>query len=499
VKNPDIEESTRVAAIGWDKYNEGYEVDNHRESSRGFNQGKKKYSSILLQADNFSVSTGYGASQDIQVGQTIATPLMITGWARSSRLVNSPEALPKDTSIYMHMTFEDGTRELEVSLDISESPTWRFYSDIYYPPKPVKEMSLSVILSRTKGKIWFDDIQVFSLDSNGLCSSSFVARSTTHLFLPDTIIQYEGDRFVGTPNPLSCHAKGPRFILIWTTEENTFTLRDFRVIESIFFHHPNACVRVFSNTLDSLYFYELAFYGYDIHVMEYDLAQIAEKMPGEDWMKNIDKWKEGPHFYAHSSDYLRFLLLYKYGGIYSDFDSILLQPLPLNVLSDDFIGVEWCEIEGLVWCISLKESDFAFPQQIPHETPPTTTFTFSIGLMGFSVGNPFVADILKKFETDYTPTRWGCGTVLASMAYKESSATTTPQVRIVPTHAFYPLGYQHIPKYFSKFDQKLWDELLQHSYAIHLFGKLTREEKLQVGSLAHKALSEFALTNGEFT
>jgi hypothetical protein len=102
-----------------------------------------------------------------------------------------------------------------------------------------------------------------------------------------------------------------------------------------------------------------------------------------------------------------------------------------------------------------------------------------------------------SFETDYSQTRWGCGTVLASMAYKE--ARSKSQLRIAPPHAFYPLGYQDIPKYFAEDDKDLWDALKEDSYALHLFGKVTRKEKVIHGSLVHNALSEFALSNGEFT
>ena len=133
--------------------------------------------------------------------------------------------------------------------------------------------------------------------------------------------------------------------------------------------------------------------------------------------------------------------------------------------------------------------------------------------MGFTVGNSFVADILRRyleyyfnscknfinvyrFETDYMQMRWGCGTVLASMAYKEASSILL--LRIVPPHAFYPLGYQDIPKYFAKEDKLLWKELKQHSYALHLFGKVTHEETIYLRSLVHTALTEFALSNKEF-
>tara|TARA_R100001594_G_C4002738_1_gene255156 strand:- start:132 stop:818 length:687 start_codon:yes stop_codon:yes gene_type:complete len=41
-------------------------------------------------------------------------------------------------------------------------------------------------------------------------------------------------------------------------------------------------------------------------------------------------------------DFFRYLILYEFGGIYSDLDFVLYNPLPLNVLSKDFIGYRAC-------------------------------------------------------------------------------------------------------------------------------------------------------------
>ena len=83
------------------------------------------------------------------------------------------------------------------------------------------------------------------------------------------------------------------------------------------------------------------------------------------------------------------------------------------------------------------------------------------------------------------------------MTFKE--ADTRAKLRIAPPHAFYPLGYQDIPKYFTEDDKPLWDELKRNSYALHLFGKVTRMETVLHDSLVHTALTEFALSNSEFT
>ena len=150
--------------------------------------------------------------------------------------------------------------------------------------------------------------------------------------------------------------------------------------------------------------------------------------------------------------------------------------------------------------------------------------------MGFGVGSTFIADVLRRylynlillilnfsisfalflicilslvlivvssFETDYTPNRWGCGTVLSSVVYKESH--TKPHLSVVPPHAFYPIGYQNIAEYLSKHSEEVWETIKHDSYALHLFGKTTQKEQMNHGSMIYKALTEFALSNTNFT
>lgn len=494
VGNPGFDDANELGLYMWEKFYEGYTVDSDASSARAESKLKQKSSRLRLQSYDANDNNAYGVTQMIRIGQKLATPLMLMGWAKCEGRQQGNEALPQDVSIFMHVTFEDDTRDLQVTLEIAESSEWQFYSKLYFPVKAVKELSVSLILSRNKGTVWFDDVQLLSLESTeSLCAATYVTRSLPEITLPTQVV-FEGDKLTSiSNNPLSCNANGPKFILVWTTNEDTFKLQHFRVVESIFFHHPDACIRIFTNTLNFNFFSTLAFSGYDTRVVRYDLRQIATKMPGEEWLNNIDKWKASPHFYAHSSDYLRFMLLYKFGGIYSDFDSIMVQPLPLPTLSSNFIGVEWCEAEGLQWCIDIDNSKFAIPKKLPKNPPPTTTFSFSIGLMGFDLGSSFVKEILERFVTDYTPTRWGCGTVLASMAYKQNPQNAN--VNIIPPHGFYPIGYQDIPKYFSENDIKLWNEIKENSYALHLFGKVSGKEEVSQGSLVQKALSEFAISN----
>lgn len=55
-----------------------------------------------------------------------------------------------------------------------------------------------------------------------------------------------------------------------------------------------------------------------------DLDDYFYGTPLEQWF-HFSNWTEGPYKVAHLSDALRFLILWKYGGYYFDFDLIHLR------------------------------------------------------------------------------------------------------------------------------------------------------------------------------
>ncbi len=92
--------------------------------------------------------------------------------------------------------------------------------------------------------------------------------------------------------------------------------------------------------------------GYDLSVIKLDdsyLRELSLSCPGSKWIERLDEWKSGPYFYSHITDYLRFCLLYTHGGIYSDFDAILLQRINQK---DNFIGKDSAGANGhCKWCL----------------------------------------------------------------------------------------------------------------------------------------------------
>jgi mannosyltransferase OCH1-like enzyme len=75
---------------------------------------------------------------------------------------------------------------------------------------------------------------------------------------------------------------------------------------------------------------------------------------------------QGESFYAHLADYLRFVLLFREGGVYTDMDSILLQPID----ETNVIGVEHCDQDTLDYCIHLTQFSKSDRFYLPIGTLP---------------------------------------------------------------------------------------------------------------------------------
>lgn len=128
------------------------------------------------------------------------------------------------------------------------------------------------------------------------------------------------------------------FHFIFTTPPDTFTWREKRAIEYVFYHHPNARVIVHSNSLPKVgsildVFCET---GYDLVVQTYNLPEmlkktISDKSLVDAFVARMSEFVTGPHWYSHETDILRYILLWHDGGVYLDTDMYLVKPLPTRI------------------------------------------------------------------------------------------------------------------------------------------------------------------------
>ena len=134
----------------------------------------------------------------------------------------------------------------------------------------------------------------------------------------------------GTLSPSSSSSsEQPPFVLLWSTSASSFTLRSRRCIESIFFHHPRAAVRVYSNELPQDFFHQFTELSFDITLHTYDLTKLLTGTPAEPWLSRLSEWRRGPYFYSHVTDAVRLALLFRVGGVYLDSDVIVTRPFRL--------------------------------------------------------------------------------------------------------------------------------------------------------------------------
>lgn len=112
---------------------------------------------------------------------------------------------------------------------------------------------------------------------------------------------------------------------MWTTEASKFRPHRMRVIESIFRHHPDAHVRIYSNTLEDALFGALAKAGRTIEVVPFNVTAVFEGTPLLAWSEGAAK--DGQYFFSHLTDGARYALLWKHGGIYVDMDVLVTRPM----------------------------------------------------------------------------------------------------------------------------------------------------------------------------
>ena len=166
-------------------------------------------------------------------------------------------------------------------------------------------------------------------------------------------------------------SKGPLFVLAWTTASHTFTSRQVAVLESIFFHHPNAQVSIYSNflSLNDAPFFRYINLGYSLFIERYSnqillrkLFEIKVARPEysdvvnqvELWMQYWDKWQSGKYFYSHVTDLMRFIVLCHQGGTWIDFDAVVVQSFDgyRNAVGRDIAGII---NQGCSWCLGVGD------------------------------------------------------------------------------------------------------------------------------------------------
>ncbi|KAI8072935.1 hypothetical protein BC940DRAFT_344281 [Gongronella butleri] len=272
----------------------------------------------------------------------------------------------------------------------------------------------------------------------------------------------------------------------WTSEPSTFTERHWRALELVWVHEPRATIFMISNTLPLDFFHDYTAYGYNIQVVHFNKANLLNWQwyfgPGtRDWLEQWDKWEKGQFFYWHLTDYIRCLLLYNYGGTYMDMDALWIRTPPDRQM--EFIGSDYSSLDSdKQW--TLDDTGLYLPQ----------------GVMRFKRGWKLFREMAEMAFSAYTydPSCFNCGgpKMITEYVHQHRVSLEAAGFTILPRRVLYPVSYLQIDQYLLPdplAEHELRTNLMQHTWNVHLFGKMTNKLDVQRGSIVDHVLRAFDL------
>ncbi|XP_077244455.1 alpha 1,4-glycosyltransferase family protein isoform X2 [Tasmannia lanceolata] len=208
-----------------------------------------------------------------------------------------------------------------------------------------------------------------------------------------------------------------RVFMVWNTPPWTYSVRHQRGLESILYHHPDACIVVFSETIELDFFGDFMKDGFKVAAAMPNLDELLKETPVHVFASAWHEWRKIHHYAIHYSELVRLSALYKYGGVYLDSDVIVLKSLH-----------------------SLKNS-------IAMEDQRAGSSTFNGAVMAFERHSPFIMECLREFYSTYDDTllSWNGADLLTRVHDRLSQSQLV--LKIEPPFAFFPISSQNIKSF----------------------------------------------------
>ena len=212
--------------------------------------------------------------------------------------------------------------------------------------------------------------------------------------------------------------------------------------------------------------------GYKLEVQSYNLEELVEESPAWKFTEKLQEAKRGQFWYSHQTDLLRYLILFKWGGVYMDTDVIIVCPVD-----------------------SLRTNVIAYED--PYHKSANGAF------MKFEKGNLFIKECLEDFPESYSSRLWaGSGPKLLARIWKHWNGSSD-EVHVLDNLSFYMFYYNDVKKQcFSEtagdrfdFNMKI---LKEKAYVVHLNSMITGNEgmstrKLQEGTICSHLLNSYCV------
>ncbi|CAO1350227.1 unnamed protein product [Diamesa hyperborea] len=189
----------------------------------------------------------------------------------------------------------------------------------------------------------------------------------------------------------------------------------------------------------------------NVHLNYLNITQYAEQTPLEEWIKNGDLFRS-TFLNSHTSDVLRFLTLWKYGGTYLDLDVVVRKPL-------DSIPLNYAGTESIYYvAVGILNMDQSFGHLIAHMCLKDLSKNFN----GNNWGNNGPG-VLTRVLRDI------CQTEEISLMNKAKCHGFS----VLPVKDCYSIHWKEYPKFFE--EQYLKEAMVQlnDSLIAHVWNKFT--------------------------
>ncbi|KAJ8728399.1 hypothetical protein PYW08_016784 [Mythimna loreyi] len=180
---------------------------------------------------------------------------------------------------------------------------------------------------------------------------------------------------------------------------------------------------------------------------------------------NRSKWQV-----EHTSDILRYLTLYKWGGVYLDTDMLVVKSL--TPLGHNWVAKESNDlVNAAVIAISMDHLGRKLAEALINEVG--TTYRPDIWIHN---GPGAITRVLHKMCETPHPSEW--------------SSNTCQGLEVYSPEYFYPIHYEQNDDYFKAGDLKN----VENAYTHHLWNKLTYDKKIEKDSPYAKMAQKYCPT-----
>ncbi|XP_073311136.1 uncharacterized protein At4g19900-like [Primulina huaijiensis] len=259
-----------------------------------------------------------------------------------------------------------------------------------------------------------------------------------------------------------------RFFMTWISSLESFGDRELFAMESLFKAHPNGCLIIVSDSLDSRNGEQIltpfSDKGFKVTAISPDFTYLFKDTPAQDWYNQLMQGKVNPGEVSlgqNLSNLLRLGLLYRFGGIYLDTDIVVLKSLwGLR----NMIGAQTIDLETGKWS------------------------RLNNAVLIFDEGHPLLFKFIQEFALTFDGNKWGHnGPYLVS----RMSGRPGYNFRVMPPTAFYPVDWSKIGSFFrgpnglshSKWLVAKLRQIHSQSFTVHLWNKQSRGFKIEKGSI----------------